>query len=266
MTRKAWLALLVMFLFSSCSDDKRIEISKVEHFYVSSTHAKDLFNLFNSQFALPAVWDYQSWGSFSSGGITLGNVVFEFVESRSEQTPTHYGIALEPSQSLKRTSSFLDSVKIVHGNISKAKEWSTMSLNNLLPDNINLFLCDYHDREFIKQDRKKAIDQLVINNGGTLGIQLLKEIVIGAQETGKFGTELAKIPGLVRIGNDFLFCQGPNLKLTESDTPFLDLIINVKSLYKAKIALETLGIKTRITQQGLEIVDQIFTPNITLIE
>jgi hypothetical protein len=127
-----------------------------------------------------------------------------------------------------------------------------MSLNNLLPDNMNVFLCDYHDREFIQRGRKKAADQLVIHEGGTLGIQFLKEIVIGAEDPGKFGSELAKIPGVVRKGNDFLLSQGPSLKLIASDTPFLGLMIHVKSVDKAKIELETIGLKSRITEQGLD--------------
>lgn len=222
--------------------------------------------MLTEQFGLPVVWDYQNWGGFSSGGITLGNVVLELIARESVQNLTYYGIALEPNQSLKRTKPYLDSVNISHGRISRAAEWSTMSLTNLLPDDINLFLCDYHDREFIALDRKKAVDKLLVKNGGTLGIQLLKEIVIGIKDPVEFENELAKIPGIVKKGNEFHFSEGPNLKLIESEALSLTLLIQVKSMDKAKLELEALGLKTKITEQGVELIDEIFSRSITLVE
>ena len=266
MGRKVFIVFFTVLFLSSCSNRESVSIKKVEHFYISSNNALNIFQILTEQFGLPIVWDYQNWGSFSSGGITLGNVVIELIEGQPAQILTYYGIALEPSQSLKRTISFLDSVNISHGRISKASKWSTMSLANLLPDDINLFLCDYHDREFIRLDRKKAVEKLVENKGGALGIQFLKEIIIGAEDPVEFENELAKIRGIVIKGNEFHYSEGPNLKLIKSDSPFLALIIKVKSMDKAKLELEALGLKTKITEQGVEIIDGIFSTSITLIE
>jgi len=266
MGRKVFIIGCTVLFLLSCANRENVRIKKVEHFFISSNNAINIFHILTEQFGLPVVWDYQNWGSFSSGGITLGNVVFELIESEPEQTLTYYGIALEPSQSLKRTISFLDSVNISHGRISKASEWSTMSLNNLLPDNINLFLCDYHNREVIEQNRKKAADKLVVNSGGALGILFLKEIVIGTEDPVEFENKLAKIPGIVKKENEFNFSEGPSLKLIESDIPYLALLIKVKSINKAKLELEALGFRTRITKQGVELIDEMFATGITLIE
>lgn len=250
---------------SFCSTNKgKVEIKKVEHFYIASNKAKVIFQIFSDQFGLPVVWDYQSWGSFSSGGITLGNVVLECIGSQPDQAETYYGVALEPNLPLKRTVSVLDSVEIAHGRISKAADWSTLSLNNLLPDYINLFLCDYHDRQLVNQGRKKAMDELVRNNGGPLGIQYLKEIVIGSETPQQFERELTKIPGVVRDGNTFLFQEGPSLTLVKSDMPFLGLSIKVTSVNNAKLELETLGFGAKVTEQGLELADDPFAVKITL--
>lgn len=266
MGRRVFIVFCTVLFLSCCAKRENVTIKKVEHFYISSNNALNIFQILTEQFGLPVVWDYQNWGNFSSGGVTLGNVVLELIESESAQSLTYYGIALEPSQSLKRTKLYLDSVNISHGRISKAAAWSTMSLTNLLPDNINLFLCDYHDRDFISLDRKKAADKLVVNNGGVLGIQFLKEIVIGTKDTVEFENELAKIPGIVKKGNDFHFSEGPNLKFIKSDTPFFALLIKVKSMNKAKLKLETLGLRTKITKQGVELIDEIFETRMTLIE
>jgi hypothetical protein len=130
----------------------------VEHFYISSHNALRIFQIFTKKFGLAVVWDYQNWGSFPSGGITMGNVVFELIDGGPEQSQAYYGIALESSQSLKRTVPFLDAMKISHGRISKSSQWSAMALTNLLPDKVNLFLCDYNDRDFIAPERKQLIN------------------------------------------------------------------------------------------------------------
>lgn len=266
MGRKVFIVLCTVLFLSSCSNRENASIKKVEHFYISSNNALNIFQMLTEQFGLPIVWDYQNWGSFSSGGITLGNVVIELIESKAAPTLTYYGIALEPDQSLKRTIPFLDAANISHGRISKAAKWSTMSLTNLLPDDINLFLCDYHDRDFIALDRKKAVEKLVENKGGALGIQFLKEIIIGTANAVEFENELAKIPGIVRKGNEFHFAEGPYLKLIKSDAPFLALLIKVKSMEKVTMELEALGLKTRITEQGVEMIDEKLSTSITLIE
>jgi len=266
MIRKLVLVFCGVYLLFSCSNKGEVSIKKVEHFYISVNNASSIFQLFDEQFELPVVWDYQDWGGFSSGGITMGNVVLELIGNAPAQSQTYYGIALEPNQSLRRTRSYLDSANISYGSIGKAAQWNTMSLTSLLPEEINLFLCDYHDREFIALDRKKAVDELVLNNGGALGIQFLKTMVIGTEAPAKFESELEKIPGLVKKGNEFHFSEGPSLKLLKSKTPFFALIIKVKSMIEARLELEKLGLKTRITEQGVEIIDEMFSTSITLVK
>lgn len=266
MIRNVVLVFCGVCLLFSCSNKEAVSIKKVEHFYISSNNAPSIFRMFTEQFDLPVVWDYQDWGGFSSGGVTMGNVVLELIENATAQSKTYYGIALEPNQSLRRTRHYLDSVNISHGSIGKAVQWNTMSLTNLLPEAINLFLCDYHDREFIALDRKKAADELVVNTGGTLGIEFLVAIVIGTPDPIEFENGLAKIPGVIKKGNEFHFSEGPSLKLTTSDLPYFALILKVKSLEKAVLELEELGLETRTTEQGVEVMDNMFSTNITLIE
>jgi hypothetical protein len=211
----------VLLLLVSCAKREKVHIKKVAHFYISSHNAQNIFRIFTKQFGLAVVWDYQNWGGFSSGGITMGNVVFEVIDGGPDQSQTYYGIALEPSQSLRRTIPFLDAVNISHGRISKSSQWNTLSLSNILPDKSKLFLCAYHDRDFIALDRKKAADKLVLNNRGALGILFLSEIVIGTKDPIDVENKLAKIPGIVKNGKTFKFSEGPHLKLIASELPGL---------------------------------------------
>lgn len=56
----------------------------------------------------------------------------------------------------------------------------------------------------LDSSRKKAVDKLVENKGGALGIQFLKEIIIGAEDPVEFENEWAKIPGIVKRGMNFI--------------------------------------------------------------
>ena len=259
------ITLLPLFL-STCEYKEKARINKVEHFYISCNNAKQLFKIFTKQIGLPVVWDYQKWGSFSSGGVSLGNVVVEFVESPKEQETTFFGIALEANQSLRKILPALDSLNISHGNISKAADWSTLSLNDLLPEYINLFLCDYHNWELVYKVRKDATEKLEAKDGGPLGIILLKEIIIRSEQSENYLNKLTKLPGIVKTGEIFHFPNGPDIKLMTSDSQFLSLLIKVKSLKNAHVELDSLGLNATCTDQGLVLDQNLFRFKIVLFE
>ena len=273
-TKKVKHYLLILLILSSLSG--KAQINKIDHFFISSPQSKDLYTLFTTEFNLPVIWDYQTWGSFSSGGVTLGNVAFEFVQDGPDQITVYHGIALEPKQSAAEIVPILDSADISHGPISryplligdekKDDGWTTITLNNMLPNLVNLFLCDYHDRESVKSGSKEATNNLGKINGGILGIEYLKELVIGTEEPSKYINELTKVPGTKKEDNVFIFTEGPDLKLIKSDIPFIRLLIKVRSIENAKNQLHILGIAIKVTDKGLILDDEIFGTQIKLIE
>ena len=253
--------LLISFAFISLSVHS--QISKIEHFYTSSPHAQELHNLFTNQLGLPVVWSYKTYSTFASGGVSLGNVVFEFVKSDSDSTSVSNGIALEPIQSAIDILTILKSADISHGQVdpnyynlpdgTKKLAWSTLSLNQLLPDSINLFICDYVYRETIENGRNKASSKLVNNNGGILGVEYLKEIIIGTEEIRNFKNELIKLPGIKKEkDNLFTFSLGPGLRLKSSNNGmFFRILIKVKSIDNVKKQLQAMDISTIKTDKGL---------------
>lgn len=52
----------------------------------------------------------------------------------------------------------------------------------VLPDEANLFVCDYKGRQRVAANRKKGADKLKEINGGGLGVVSMKEIVVGESE------------------------------------------------------------------------------------
>jgi hypothetical protein len=53
--------------------------TRVEHFFVFApeAQAKTLFEFFRDDFRLPQAWAFKNWGSYTSGGLSLGNVAME---------------------------------------------------------------------------------------------------------------------------------------------------------------------------------------------
>lgn len=245
----------------ACTKKEALSIRKVEHIYISTNQAPEAFRRFSAEWGLPVVWDYQSWGSFSSGGLTLGNVVIEWVGSPGPRPS--WGIALEPDQALAHARL---PAGFSHGPVSRSDGWSTQSLTGLLPEEVNLFLCDYHDRAMVAAGRKKAADKLRENSGGTLGIQSLEEIVIGAPDAAEREKAWAHLPGSTLSGGQILFREGPNMRLVPSDAPSFVLVLKVASLELAKKQLDSLSIKTRPGDRGLGIADDAFPVSMVLVE
>lgn len=240
-----FLFCLVFFVFNA-----NAQINKIDHFYLSSPKADTLFNLFTNKLGLPTDWDYKSWGDFSSGAVSLGNVAFEFVFYNGVTKTSFDGIALEPKQSVEEIIEVLNNAKVMHDTIvantfvmsnGKIGGWSNMSFKNLLPDEAGLFICDYKNREQISLYRKKSSDTLKSNNGGPLGVLSLKEIVIGSTNFSMHKNELVKLPGInSNKDNVYSFKEGPSIRLTNSTTNgFEKIVIKVRSVDQARKYLKS---------------------------
>jgi hypothetical protein len=235
-------------LFISVSGNAQVH--KIDHFFASSPKADTLFNLFKSKFELPIEWDYKTYGNFSSGAVTLGNVAFEFVNSKGVSKTKFEGIALLPQQTVEEISIMLDNAKVNHDTIEpntymmgngSIAGWSNMGLKSLLPDDISFFIYDYKNRLQLTQSIKKTHDSLTSKNGGPLGIVSLKEIVIGSNKSSSYKNELGKLPGVNLSDNDlFIFAEGPSIRLVNSNSNGIEkIIIKVHSIDIAKKYLKS---------------------------
>ncbi len=254
--------ILLVLMFFTISVDA--QINKVEHFYVSSPKAKTLFKLFKNELGLPTDWDYNTWGDFSSGAVTLGNVAFEFVYYEGVTKTSFDGIALEPKQTVEEIENILDDSKVMHDTIESntyvksngtVGGWSNMRLKNLLPDEATLFICDYKERDKVSLGRKQSSDSLRSINGGPLGILFLKEIVIGSTNMSLNSNELVKLPGInVSKGNVYGFKEGPSIRLTNSTTNGFDkIVIKVHSVDEARKYLKSHNLLGKSSKNSVSI-------------
>lgn len=252
------------------------QINRIDHLLISSPESKKLFTVFGQDFGLPVVWPFATWGSFSSGSVSLGNVVLEFVSDAPDQKQIYHGIALEPVQTAEKAALMLDSARISHGPpnnfpliLGEGKQdqgWTTMYLNQMLPESVKLFLCDYHDREHTISLQNAATARLNSGEGGLLGIEQVAEITIGCPETEDYTKELSKIPGIRKDGDLFTFTAGPGLRLIRSDLPFFGLKIKVKSLKTTRQKLTGLGYTPQKKGRELLLDDPIFGSRLVFFE
>jgi catechol 2,3-dioxygenase-like lactoylglutathione lyase family enzyme len=233
--------------------------TRVEHFFVASDEAQALFTFIKDTFQLPEVWPFKAYGGFSSGGLSLGNVVLEFalLSGRdSEAGKTQFqGIAFEPTGNAETTRLELTKRDIPHtrGRTSEPEApsrqarvgWENVGLTDFPPRNKFVFFCDYKDREGVAQGRKAASAELAKRMGGPLGIVGAAEITVGVQDIeearSKWSTLLAPSP---RISDDaFVFASGPRIRLVRAESPGIQgIALSVRSLDEAEKFLKERGL------------------------
>jgi len=259
---KYFIAICLILFFTVSSS----QVNKMEHFFASSPKAEKLFEFFSKEIGLPVLWNYQTWGDFSSGGVTLGNVAFEFVNFKGADTTAFNGIALEPRDHMEEFAKALDKLAIAHDTIDNSnvlkdstgalRGWSLITPKEVLPSEANLFVCDYKNRQRVAENRKTGADKLKEISGGGLGIILLKEIVVGAIDVKKYENQLKKFPDIKKDkDNLFYFKEGPALRLQQSGKNGISkVVIAVRSLKNAKAFLESKNLLGKVTANSIFIL------------
>lgn len=252
-------------------------IERVDHFIVASSQPEQLYSYFHEELKLAVAWPFESYGEYSSGGLSLGNAVLEVVNSPDRSVPAFVaGVALIPTADAETTRSRLESLNVNLASSEIFRQpgsneilWETMTVLDLTSQRLNLFICDYKDRKFIQDNRQTAARQFSQNEGGPLGIvevaalQLVTDNVDRELETwsrilqsdSSYNTE-----GVIKLDS------GPEIHLSARNHLNTDntIVLKVRSLERAQSWLNTSGMTSdemadRITitsdnVQGLKIV------------
>lgn len=228
--------------------------SRIEHFYATSLDAERLYHFFRDTLGLPQVWPFQRWGNFASGGLTLGNVVFELVaEDDPRQRTAFAGIALEPVGTTDSLLPVLADRGIAHerpdSNVNRNEAGELVGwVNTGLPAFAawGVFFCDYQQRARIALGRSRAADALAAAGGGPLGVRSLEEIVLGATDLGearRIWRRLGAVPAPGAVGDVFAVGAGPRIRLVRADAAGIrEITVAVRSLAVARSALAARGV------------------------
>lgn len=232
---------------------RRLLVSKVEHVSVTAPDAERLFRLFRDSLGLPQVWPYRDYGGFSSGGVSLGNVVLEFVAAPGGTATAFGAMAFEPADHTGEALAELDRRGIPHGAPDSSvvadsagvptRGWINTWLTGI-PDSV-AFLCDYVDRPHVAAGRQAAADSLARAAGGPLGVRRLDAIDLGVRDVTAAHRAWAGLtdgPGHSLL-DIFYFDGGPSVRLYRSDTPGIgQLVILVRSMRVARDFLAAHGL------------------------
>lgn len=233
---------------SSPSEIRQPLVNKIEHFYATAPEAERLFRFFRDTLGLSEVWGFQAWGDFASGGVSLGNVAFEFAQwtpDNGQPLPTEFsGIAFEPFGDTDAAVAELTRRGIAHSkpdsNVYRTASgrmtgWVNTGLAAFLSGNV--FLCDYRDRSLVRANRQSASDTLAGRGGGSLGIRALREIVIGVTDLDADRRHWRRLvdSSAQEADGRFTFGPGPAIRLVPAATATIQsMVLQVHSLERAR--------------------------------
>jgi hypothetical protein len=252
MLRRSWLLGTLTLAMASpllAVEEPKPLVVRVDHFYLVSEDSERLFQFFRDEFKLPVVWPFKSYGDFGSGGLSLGNVAFEFVTEKGgagDGAKTEWkGIAFEPDGDADRAVSELDARQIRHAEREPYKftqdgqervGWVTIELKAVPPANASIFICDYKDRGRIAAGKSKAAGELARSRGGALGVTSLREIVVGVrsiEEASRAWRRLIDSPDQESKAV-FAFGSGPRIRLEPAEAEGIQgIVIGVRSIARA---------------------------------
>ncbi len=266
----AWAATLsaILCLWAPAQTGRRKGpiVRQVDHLLIESDDPESLFKLFAAALLLPEAWPVTDSQGFVSGGVGAGNTNIEFFRyatpknvPKRKAAQAHYaGIAFEPyplSNSLREMqvegipySSPQPYVSTLPKG-TRGVAWTTVALPSHSKAGMSIFLYEYSP-EFLKVDvrRKQLGNRLLLNGGGPLGIQSLREIIIEASSLEKSLSEWRKLLGSPASIGLWQVGSSPAIRIVRGARDRIQrLIFRVESMDRAKSYLrekQMLGLET----------------------
>jgi hypothetical protein len=227
----------------------------VDHVYVPMTDAAGAFEVLTAGLGLPVLWPLTSFGSFSSGGMSLGSIKLEVIESNDvtpwslAQVPAEIqGIAFRPSGSVDDTYlAELDRRGIPHTAPETFERdgrpgWTNVYVTDLVSDRAGGFVCDYHLPESKDVERRRRL--LADCSGGRLGVLDAAQLVIASPNPQAAGQRWQRLLGAPERGDDLRWRlpPGPTLRVVEGDVECVDhLDLAVRSADEASRVWHEVG-------------------------
>lgn len=224
----------------------QVLVRQIDHILIGSNKPEQLFRLFSEKLGLPVAWPFRSYGQFSSGGVSLGNVNIELIGSEHRQSGLT-GVALEPTTLLSEVLSRLDVQGLKHGapapfsqkDSSGAERllWTTVDMTALPPAG-TVFFCKYN----FDVDERRALNNREESHGaGPLGIESVMELVIGVKDMAAAQHDWSILLGPVPPSQETLWQigTGPAIRLVAAqEDHFVLLRVKVKSLDRDRAFLK----------------------------
>jgi hypothetical protein len=232
-------------------------VRQVDRILIESSNPKALFAFFSADLQLPEAWPLAENQGYMSGALGAGNVNIELYryikrggESARKPGAAHFaGLALEPYplaetlRELKVSGIFHDPPQPTFSTLqdgTKSVAWTIVPLPSFSKSGMSIFLHEY-SQAFLKVDvrRKQLGNRLTLNNGGPLGIQSVREVVISAANFAQEAAAWQKLLGPQTASGHWSLGTGPSIRVIPGPQDRVQkIVLQVRSLAQARTFLK----------------------------
>jgi hypothetical protein len=265
MNKRLTIALLILALASIAAGQTGVRngpiVRQVDRILIESGNAKGLFEFFSRDLQLPEAWPLAENQGHISGGLGAGNATIEIYEYvQRKRVPTakialarFAGLALEPYpledalREMKACGILFDPPQPAISILPDGKRgvaWTTVPLPSFSKSGLSIFLYEY-SQAFLKVDvrRKQLGNRLTLTNGGPLGIQSVREVVLSAAQFRDEHAGWQRLLGSQTPSGNWTLGTGPAIRVVSSSQDRIQrLVIQVRSLTRARAFLKKLNL------------------------
>ncbi len=257
--------LLASASFDSASQPSAPPIRRIDHIMIRADDPAKVYAFFTEVLRLPVAWPLTSpREGVATGGVGFGNVNVEairFPEQKSQPSSAQLlGFGFEPSP-LAASLAELDRRGIAYGaprpliatgqDGSKNTLWTNVTLRQFSDGEAaeattHIFLSEYSPRYVNVEERRERLGtQLAASGGGPLGVEAVKEVIVGVSDLGAARGLWQRLldPTPLSSFSTWQVGDGPAIRLVQAkqNVPH-GLVISVASLPRAKAFLREKGL------------------------
>lgn len=229
-------------------------VRQLDNVLIQTDDPNTLFNFFTETLGLPAAWLPKDSPAYTGGGVGAGNVTFELIRSDSRNSRSRArvsGLAFVPYP-LRDSIAELQFRKIPHDppepyhsilpNGVEGILWTTVVLSEFSEPDFPVFLREYNPGFLDTEIRRMQLSgRLALKEGGSLGVQSVKEIVLGTVNLrqDRLGWRDLLMPSAPASVSVWQAGRGPDIRLvTGARRGVQRIVIKVKSLARARVFLQ----------------------------
>ena len=249
--------LLVLGSFDSAAQRTAPPIRRIDHIMIRADDPAKLYAFFTETLQLPVAWPMMSpREGVATGGVGFGNVNVEAIRFPGQKSqPSRaqlLGFGFEPS-SLAESLAELDRRGISYGERrpliatgqdgSKNTLWTNVTLRQFSDGEaadatMHVFLSEYSPTYVnVEQRRERLRRQLAESGGGPLGVEAVKEVIVGVTDLEAARGLWQKLldPTPLSGSRTWQVGDGPAIRLLQAgENTTQGLVISVASLPRAK--------------------------------
>jgi len=258
-------AAIALGTLDSAAQGSTAPVRRIDHIMIRADDPDPVFGFFTDVLQLPVAWPVmRPRDGVATGGVGFGNVNVEAIRFPGQKSQAGraqlLGFAFEPPP-LADCLAELDRRGISYGERrplsssgpdgSKNTLWTNVTLRQFSDGEaaeatMHIFLSEYSPKYVnVDQRRERLRRQLAENGGGPLGVEAVKEIIVGATDleaaTGLWQKLLDPTP--LSGPSTWQVSDGPAIRLVPAkENTTQGLVITVASLPRAKMFLREKGL------------------------